>query len=370
MTAARSQYDVVVIGGGPAGCAAAITIKTAHPQASVLLVEKGSYPRHKVCGEFISPEALDLLERLAGYCAEIQQAPRVPRARLMLAEQEIELPLEPAAISLPRYQLDALLWARAQALGVECLSDTSVRRVEGNGSFSIEIGDNRILSRAVINAAGRWSNLSQPIPTAATKWIGLKAHFAEKIASASVDLYFFHGGYCGVQPVAADAINVCGMVRADVAKDLKEVFTQHPALESRGRSWRPLTETCSTAPLLFRPPRAVEGRMLLAGDAAGFIDPFLGDGISLALRSGAMAGRALAEFCVGKLTLDRALGNYDLAYHRYLAPAFARAAGLRRVLDLPASLRRPLITVARFHGIAALIFRQTRGFNSPLELRG
>lgn len=110
MTPERGQYDVAIIGAGPAGCAAAITIKTIDPRASVLLLEKDGFPRHKVCGEFISPEALDLLERLAGNAAaEIGQAPRIARARLMLGENEIELPLEPPAISLPRYQLDALL---------------------------------------------------------------------------------------------------------------------------------------------------------------------------------------------------------------------------------------------------------------------
>jgi flavin-dependent dehydrogenase len=110
--------------------------------------------------------------------------------------------------------------------------------------------------------------------------------------------------------------------------------------------------------------------MLLAGDAAGFIDPFLGDGISLALHSGSMAGKAVAEFCAGKVTLERALANYDYAYRRYLAPAFSRAAGLRRLLDLPAALRTPLIKMARLPGMAAFIFRQTRGSSSPLELRG
>jgi flavin-dependent dehydrogenase len=371
MTTERSQYDVAVIGAGPAGCAAAIAIKTAHPRASVLLLEKGGFPRHKVCGEFISPEALDLLGRLAGNAAEIERAPRISCARLMLAEREIDLPLEPPAISLPRHQLDALLWSRASAVGVQCLSNTHVRNVvEGNGPFSLEVGGDKILAQALVNATGRWSNLSSQTRVPATKWLGLKAHFAESPAGTSVDLYFFRGGYCGVQPVAADGVNVCAMVRADVATNLSEVFRQHPALHSRSRSWRPLTETFATTPLLFRPPRALKGRVLLAGDAVGFIDPFLGDGISLALRSGSMAGKAVAEFCTGKVTLERALADYDRAYRRHLSPAFSRAAGLRRLLDLPAALRTPLIKMARLPGMAAFIFRQTRGSNSPLELHG
>src|SRR5687767_4629356 len=105
MSPKHAQYDAVIIGGGPAGCAAAITIKLASPSANVLLLEKGSYPRHKVCGEFVSPEAVELLKRLAGCasCAEIERAPRISKASLMVGERAIQVPLNPPAISLSRY---------------------------------------------------------------------------------------------------------------------------------------------------------------------------------------------------------------------------------------------------------------------------
>jgi menaquinone-9 beta-reductase len=360
MTFARRTYDLIVVGGGPAGCAAAISAKRACPSASILLLEKSSYPRHKVCGEFISPEALGLLRSLVGDNGLSGGSLHLTRAELLVGRTRLEVSLKPPAISLARYQLDALLWSAAQRAGAECVNATVIQVTPMQDGFQVSVGNDALQGRAVINATGRWSNLSSAAPNTQEKWIGLKAHFAERSPEPSVSLYFFAGGYCGVQPVGADSINACAMVRADVAKDLSAVLKQHPALSSRSRSWTQRTETFATSPLLFRPPRATQDRMLLVGDAAGFIDPFLGDGISLALRSGSMAGEAVAHFCRGKLTWDCLLANYETAYRDNLGPAFTRASRLRRLLSLPAIVRTPLLRLARLPGLAELVFRKTR----------
>src|SRR5690348_6454788 len=101
------SYDLIVIGGGPAGAAAAIT--GARRGARVLLLERSRYPRHKVCGEFVSPESLSLLASLlhgTGGEELLRQAPRVGRARLHSDGAILEARIQPAASSLSRYQLD------------------------------------------------------------------------------------------------------------------------------------------------------------------------------------------------------------------------------------------------------------------------
>lgn len=360
MTLARSTYDLIIAGGGPAGCAAAISAKRACPSASILLLEKGSYPRHKVCGEFVSPEALGILYSMVGNNDLSAGYLHVTRAELLVGRTRLGIVLTPPAMSLVRYKLDALLWSAAQRAGVECVNAAATRVTRMQDGFQVCAGNHVLQTRAVINATGRWSNLSAPAPSTQEKWIGLKAHFAEQSAEPTVSLYFFSGGYCGVQPVGTGSINACAMVKADVAKDLGAVLEQNPALRSRSRAWTPLTETFATSPLLFRPPHATQDGMLLAGDAAGFIDPFLGDGISLALRSGTMAGEAVARFCRGKLTWDRLLANYEAAYRTNLEPAFNRASRLRQLLSLPAIVRTPLLRLARLPGLAELVFRKTR----------
>ncbi|MCI0348653.1 MAG: NAD(P)/FAD-dependent oxidoreductase [Acidobacteriales bacterium] len=359
MSGQSKPYDVIVVGGGPAGCAAAITAKRGSESANVLLLEKGSYPRHKVCGEFVSPEAIGLLRLLIGSdSSAVFSAPTISRARLMVGNSTLQVALKPPAISLPRYALDAALWSAAQVSGVNCANSTVTQVTHAGDEFQVGVGDEKFRARAVINATGRWSNLSGS-PPASEKWIGVKAHFAERLASSTVDLYFFRGGYCGVQPVGADSVNACAMVRADVAKDLDGVLSLHPELYSRSRSWTPLTETFATAPLVFRPPRTTQDGMLLVGDAAGFIDPFLGDGISLALRSGSMAGKFVAEVA-GKMAQKVALERYDSAYRDDLVPAFRRAARLRRLLTMPSLIRVPVLNLARLPWVAELVFRSTR----------
>src|SRR5262245_24381016 len=101
------EYDLLVIGAGPAGSSAAIT--SARAGARVLLLERGRLPRQRVCGEFVSAESLDLLGALLG--GDIRQnAIRIPQARLFLEDRVIPTPVIPAAASIARFDLDALLW--------------------------------------------------------------------------------------------------------------------------------------------------------------------------------------------------------------------------------------------------------------------
>src|SRR5882672_4902132 len=102
-----TMYDLIVIGGGPAGSSAAIT--AARGGARVLLLERGKFPRQKVCGEFVSAESLDLLAGLldAPHATLLSGALRIPRARVFLDGRKIETPVDPPAASIARLDLDA-----------------------------------------------------------------------------------------------------------------------------------------------------------------------------------------------------------------------------------------------------------------------
>jgi len=148
-----------------------------------------------------------------------------------------------------------------------------------------------------------------------------------------------------VQPVELSGsqegrVNACAMVRADVARSLPEVFAQHPQLSARVRQWRPLTEPVSTSPLIFHEPEPVDGEILLAGDTASFVDPFVGDGISLALRSGALAAQCLVPFFRSEIPLAEASLRYCEQYRNQLLRVFRNSSKLRRLLQLPRPLRK------------------------------
>ncbi len=346
------MYDLIVIGGGPAGTSAAITC--ARNGARVLLLERGRFPRHKVCGEFVSAESLDLLAGLLSPQDEslLADAVRISRARVFLDGRMIETPVDPPAASISRLNLDAALWNSAEQCGVEARQQVVVQTISRTGPFLVKTSVGKFESRALVNASGRWSNLnctSVDRQSTRVKWLGLKGHFAEPSPLASVDLYFFEGGYCGVQANITggveQSVNTCAMVRADVANTLPEVFSCHPALHERSRRWKPLSDPVSTSPLVFREPQPERAGMLMAGDAAAFVDPFVGDGISLALRSGSLAGESLRPFFAGNISLAEAVRNYCSAYERRLAPVFRMSSKLRRMLSLPQIIRTPILSL-------------------------
>jgi flavin-dependent dehydrogenase len=352
-----AQYDLIVVGAGPAGSACAIT--AARAGAKVLLLEKDHFPRQKVCGEFVSPESLGLLH---GFLDDgrFRSCPGVVSSRIFLDNKTLVIPVSPAAQSIPRYDLDPALFAAAQSAGVTAHEGVAVQDVQRDGIFYVRTSESAYSARAVVNATGRWSKLTQFDVAGKDKWIGLKAHFTEPSPPQSVDLYFFPGGYCGVTPVGENSINACAMVRADAAHTLEDVFSKDPRLFQRSRAWRPLFPPVTTSPLYFREPETESEGMFLAGDAAGFIDPFAGDGISLALQSGTLAAQSIVPFLHGSCSLEQAHHRYQAAYRKRFAPAFRNAARLRSALAAPNWIRNAALAFAAVPGIGKMLVRGTR----------
>ena len=357
-------HDLIIIGGGPAGTSVAIS--AARQGASVLLLERGRFPRHKVCGEFVSAESLSLLRDLLDlqHAALLHDAVRIPRARMFLDGRTLHASVDPPAASIARFDLDAALWHSAESAGVYARQQATVQSVGGSRPFRIVTAGKEFEARALVNASGRWSNLNlAPAENGARseKWLGVKAHFAEPVSEPSVDLYFFDGGYCGVQPVGAGRVNASAMVRADVASSLPEVFARHPELRERSRIWTLVSDPVSTSPLIFRHPQPERDGILMAGDAAGFVDPFVGDGISLALRSGSLAARSLKSFLAGEASLNDAVRSYSQAYKKSLLPVFRTSSKIRRMLVLPGYLRKPVLSFLESSpAITNYLVRKTR----------
>ena len=328
-------YDLCIVGGGPGGTAAATT--AAHQGLRALLLDKDSFPRHKVCGEFVSFESLALLSSLVE--AKIN-AVAIEAVRLFRDGRVWESPLPARGLSVSRHELDRIMLDAAVAAGVEVRTQTRVRKVNRiHDSFEIDTGRTTFVAKHVINAAGRWSELRSNRSLSEPRWIGVKQHFRETDAPPSTDLYFFPGGYCGVQPIGDGLINACALVQANAAASLAEVLRCSSELKSRAQDWVPSSDPIATAPIVFGPPQPVIDGMYNIGDAAAFIDPFLGDGISIALQTGVLAAECVVRGGVA---------HYESEYRRRVTPALKRAAVLRRassssiawfVLQWPGTIR-------------------------------
>ncbi len=325
-----SKVDVVIAGGGPAGCAAAIAL--ARGGKRVLLLEAGRYPRQKVCGEFVSGEALPLLRDLVGtrYGELIRNAPAITRAILHGERETVNMALPAPARSISRYALDFYLWLAAANAGTDARTGVSVTAMRcSHLGYEVETSEGKFFAEHVIDATGRWSRLNAGSKKE-SKGIGIKAHMrGAGIPERAVSLFFFEDGYCGVEAVAPGVANLCAMVHVGRARRIEDVLRLHPSLDRLTRDWEIERPTLTTAPLIPGCRKAKRGAVRV-GDAAGFLHPFLGDGISMALRSGVMAAT----------TIQKGRADYDERFRREFGTAFTVASIGGRVLQSPKLLRR------------------------------
>lgn len=265
-----------IMGGGPAGAMAAIA--ALGEGAQVRVFEKSAFPRHKVCGEFLSPDVLPLLQR-AG-CADdfLRLRPAViRRMELHFGSRVVRHRLPRTAHGLSRYALDHLLLEKAASLGAEVVR---------------EIGTPRLARRPLVVTTGRTTR-----GATGDRLFGFKAHF-RGLADDAVALFFFEGGYVGISAVEDGVTNVCGLAPERVLRECafrpERLVARCEAAAARLEKMEQLFEWLNTGPLVLGLARRVTPKALVypAGDALGFIDPFTGSGLLSAMLTGGSAGRA------------------------------------------------------------------------------
>ena len=292
--------EILVLGGGVAGCAAAIAL--ARKGRRVTLIERELTPRHKVCGEFLSGEALADLHALGIDVASLG-AVRIDHVRLAAARRAAEAPLPFPAASLTRKSLDTALIAHALATGVRVEPGRSVQSLSRTQSntwqATLDDGTSRE-SANVFLATGKHDLRGHRRPEDPQRWVAFKMYFrlasqqAAELAGAS-ELMLYPGGYGGIQPVEDGIANLCCVV-------------QQRYLPQDGHRWEnflaKMQRDCphlamrlaGAEPLLTKPiaithipygyiRRETEDGLYCVGDQAAVIPSFTGDGISIALHT-------------------------------------------------------------------------------------
>ncbi len=266
---------VRVIGAGPAGTAAAIS--ALRHGAAVDLYEKSRFPRHKVCGEFLSPGATHILDRLGVDWQSLQPAP-LRRLLLCFDNRQSLGDLPETAFGLSRYALDALLLQRALAGGAV------LHRTPGESD-----GAPCVIATGRHCAAPKGSRL-----------FGFKAHF-EGPYSDTMELHFQRkGAYVGVNAIERGRTNVCGLAPEDALAahrfEIDAYLASIPSLQRRLDGMRRLWGWIRVGPLVFENQlnNSTDFGKYYAGDSLFFIDPFTGSGMLTALLTGELAGEAAA----------------------------------------------------------------------------
>jgi geranylgeranyl reductase family protein len=342
------HWDVVVVGGGPAGAACAAAARRASPTARVLVLDRADFPRDKVCGDGIAPEALDVLAGLGLDPAGLTDGyPALPRLRLRSpGGAEVERAMHRPASVVPRAVFDARLLTDALASGVE-FRRLTVRRLDVRPTH-VEI-DGLLRASVVVGADGAESVVRRSL--------GIAPNRDDRMAIAIRG--YAPGGTDGVQVITTTEQRwpayawsfPLGDGRANVGYGelVSSRVTRGGLLGGLARLLPGVEAADLKAhrlPLSTGRPRQPDGRVLLAGDAASLINPLTGEGIFYAVLSGALAGTAAVgggdagaayrralRSRLGVHLLHSSTASWASRWPRLMDAVFRAAADDQRVFD-------------------------------------
>jgi menaquinone-9 beta-reductase len=332
----RSRVDAVVVGGGPAGAFSALQL--ARLGWSVMLVERGERNREKTCGHCVNARALRTLQQ-HGLLDRVNAIALGSSTHLIVQMpcigSGLQSRLPENGLVVPRSAFDQLLREAAAETGASVTHSASARLVEWNDHVAeIEITSDRGRSRVgcglVIGADGLGSDIARAAGLVKNRSIGRKFGFSfdfEPAASimnrqSAIQMFMGPGGYLGAV-AHGDRLHVAGLVSSSVARAHREplafvrlVAKQHEwlvAVELDRITHDRVKHLTATGPIPWRAAAIANQRVALVGDAAGFVEPFTGEGISWALLSAQTLGDTLAQGPIGAWD-ERAARQYMRAW--------------------------------------------------------
>ncbi|HYJ16162.1 MAG TPA: NAD(P)/FAD-dependent oxidoreductase [Candidatus Limnocylindria bacterium] len=368
--------DVAVVGAGPAGCSAAITL--AQRGLQVALIDRAVFPRDKVCGDFLNPINWPVLQEL-NVAEDLFSVPhtRVSKFRLTVADGSEAVSVFPEqserqfGLGLRRIHLDHLLVEQAKRAGVDVYEGarlTAVRHQSSGWCLDLNRGGelDSLRPKLLVGADGRNSWVARQLGVAsgspvrsATVGFALQLQNVPGVGG-SVEIHQFAGGYAGLVRVDEDTVNLGFAVsrsllgRSICFETLRaNHLRRNQSLDELLSAAEPKSDLRSAWPVYFPPRRCFGDGFLLVGDAARVTEPITGEGVYLALRSGQLAAATIATAIEeGNLSSVR-LAAYDRACReefgarlrlnsliryfvyrpRLLSPAIALLSRRQRLLD-------------------------------------
>jgi geranylgeranyl reductase family protein len=293
-------FDVAIIGAGPAGTSCAAFCAMAGLETLVL--ERARFPREKVCGDCLNPSCWPVLERLG----LAQRVWALPHSKLTSVDfiaidgrkVSVNLPTgSDCELSIKRSLFDDLLLKRACELGAHAREGTTVTTLVHDQDWKIETATRESFrARILIGADGRNSTVARLrnlLPRPARERVALQAHIPLPLNfDQRVVLQFLREGYSGQAPVNENELNLCLVGKPSTISRLRQWAQRHFEIPANQR-WRTIT------PLTRAPVPCAHENLLFIGDAARVVEPFTGEGIYYALRSGELAARAIAKTISG-----------------------------------------------------------------------
>lgn len=305
------HFDLIIIGGGLAGLTAALHLSKIN--YSVLLIEKQTYPHHKVCGEYVSNEIIPYLNHLGVFPQNIGAIPINQFQLSTINGQKTTTALPLGGIGISRYALDQLLFEHAKKSGAQFVFDAVSSVGFTNDIFKITTQtDKNYTAKVAIGAYGKRSNLDKHLNRKfiheKSFWMGVKAHYNyDNFPDNLVALHNFNGGYGGLSKTESGAVNFCYLTSyksfqaySNINQFNTHIVSQNPHLKDFLENASPLfKKPLSIAQISFHKKTPVEGHLLMCGDTAGLIHPLCGNGMAMAIHSAKIASELIHKYLSG-----------------------------------------------------------------------
>lgn len=347
MTDKNFDSQILIIGGGLAGLTSAIHLSKL--RFSVILIEKNEYPKHKVCGEYISNEVLPYFKWLD---IDIECLKPTHITDLHFSSESgklIKSKLPLGGFGISRYTLDFALYQKALSQNCEIIHEQVDKLQFNNEFFEVTLSNGTVLkSNVVLGSFGKRSNLDVQMKRSflnkKSPWLGVKSHYKGEFPNDLVGLHNFKGGYCGVSKVENDEINICYLTDFKSFKEHKnieefqqKVVSGNPHLkEILKNSVQIFDKPLTISQVCFEKKKNVENHILMLGDSAGLIHPLCGNGMAMAIHSAKLASEQVQNYLAGKNSRLEMEENYNknwnlnfkkrLRYGRFLGKIFENSA--------------------------------------------
>lgn len=296
--------DVLIIGGGLAGLCNALQLNRAGLQVTV--IEKKTYPFHRVCGEYISNEVLPFFEGL-GIDIDSLNPSRISRLEITLAGgKRFSTQLDLGGFGVSRHTLDHYLYQKAQAAGVKFMLNTRVEDVRFlEDHFELVIPGQTLIAPLVIGCYGKRSNLDQKLKRdffyKRSPYLAVKFHIKADLPEDLIQLNNYKDGYCGVSKVDGDRWCMCYLAHRDdlrkhgsLASLEENVICKNPHLKKIFDTAEFLLDKPEVInEISFEKKAPVENHLLMSGDTAGMIAPLCGNGMAMAIHSGKLLSETI-----------------------------------------------------------------------------
>jgi len=368
------KYDVIIVGGGLAGLSSAIDL--GKKGYSILVIEKGSYPRQKVCGEYISMESHRYLNELCPPLAEFN-LPKIQKFRLTsTGNSEFTTHLGLGGFGVSRYLLEELLYKEALKHGVTFFLDTKASDLsydENGKSYTVTTKSQVVSASIICNASGRRSNLEahdKGKKNPGTNYIGIKYHIRFPRDREQIEIHNFQGGYCGISNIEEDKSCLCYIVNAN---ELHKVNKSIPELEKRILSQnKNLAKIFTEAEFIFKEPVTISGINFLIkkpvndgsfflGDSAGSIAPVTGNGMSMGLRSACILAQNIDNYFSGKINKQDLNNNYVTFWNKEFSTRIKLSRHFQKLSEYPSLTKMTIGLFKAFPPLAKGVINLTHG---------